>query len=145
MSATQAVHDADADTVIRRLEEAGATLLSLPQRGYGTGLRCGWPEVVHDIREAYGWMPAGPIRLTPSPQQVDAMDEALGWIALIPSDRYVLRRIVGARALVAPGTGRALYSWVRIAVIVGANDKSVKAWHGQGIDIIVRELRGRKK
>ena len=37
------------------------------------------------------------------------MDEAMAWISLIPLDRYVLRRIVGARSLVHPITERHLY------------------------------------
>jgi len=42
----------------------------------------------------------------PSAAGITRMDEALGWIQLIPRDRSVLRRIVGARALVNPLTDR---------------------------------------
>ena len=72
------------------------------------------------------------------------MDEALGWIPLIPLYRYVLRRIVGARSLVHPITERHLYPWRRLGAAVGADHKAVQRWHGQGIDFIVTALNGRK-
>ena len=68
------------------------------------------------------------------------MDEAMAWIPLIPIDRYVLRRIVGARSLVHPITERHLYPWRRVATAIGADHKAVKRWHTQGIDLIVARL-----
>src|SRR4051795_7597431 len=68
------------------------------------------------------------------------MDEALGWLALIPADRFVLRRIVGARALVAPLTGRHLYSWRRLGRVLGADHRAVQRWHADGIRCIARAL-----
>jgi hypothetical protein len=65
------------------------------------------------------------------------MDEALGWIALIPKERYVLRRIVGARCLVSPVTERHLFSWRRLGGVLGADHKAVQRWHAQGVDMIV--------
>ncbi len=65
------------------------------------------------------------------------MDEALGWIALIPRERYVLRRIVGARALVSPVTERHLFSWRRLGGVLGADHKAVQRWHAQGIGLLV--------
>jgi hypothetical protein len=68
------------------------------------------------------------------------MDEAMGWITLIPHDRYVLRRIVGARSLVHPITERHLYPWRRIAVAIGADHKAVQRWHTQGVELIAARL-----
>jgi hypothetical protein len=68
------------------------------------------------------------------------MDEALGWIPLIPRDRSVLRRIVGARALINPLTDRHLYPWRRLGTMLGADHKAVQRWHAQGVDIIVSAL-----
>ena len=68
------------------------------------------------------------------------MDEALAWITRIPADRYVLRRIVGARALVSPVTERHLFSWRRLASTLGADHKAVQRWHAQGIGLIVASL-----
>ena len=68
------------------------------------------------------------------------MDEAMGWIGVIPLDRYVLRRIVGARSLVHPVTDRHLFPWRRLGVALGADHKAVQRWHGQAIDMIVAAL-----
>jgi hypothetical protein len=66
------------------------------------------------------------------------MDQAFGWLALIPADRYVLRRIVSARSLVSPLTLRHLFSWRRLGLLLGADHKAVQRWHGQGVGLIVR-------
>jgi hypothetical protein len=72
------------------------------------------------------------------------MDEAMGWIPLIPLDRYVLRRIVGARSLVNPTTDRHLFPWRRLGAVLGADHKAVQRWHRQGIGMIVAAL-GRRQ
>jgi hypothetical protein len=53
----------DADYVIYRLEEAGATLLALPGTGWTTRLRMSLLEIVRTALEAYGWTEA---RIRPS-------------------------------------------------------------------------------
>jgi hypothetical protein len=100
-------------------------------------------DVVQSAIEAYGWTKVD-ARLrppTPSSGQITRMDEALDWIPLIPIDKYVLRRIVGARALVSPITDRNLFSWRRLAALLGADHKAIQRWHCQGIDIIVSSLK----
>jgi hypothetical protein len=130
----------DGPFVVYRLEEAGSTLLALPGSGYSPKLRMAHLDVVHTAADAYGWE-SGRIRpATPSAERITRMDEALGWIVLIPKARYVLRRIVGARCLVSPVTERHLFSWRRLASVVGADHKAVQRWHAQGIDMIVAAL-----
>ncbi len=132
----------DAAFVIYRLEEAGATLLALPGTGYSTRLKASHLAVVHDACQAYGY--EGRIKPpVPSAARITRMDEALGWIALIPQDRIVLRRIVGARSLVSPVTERHLFSWRRLGTVMGADHKAVQRWHAQGIDVLVAALGGR--
>ena len=127
----------DAPFVVYRLEEAGATLLSLPGTGYSPRLRVSHLDVLHTALEAYGW-DRGRIRPpVPPASRISRMDEALAWITLIPADRYVLRRIVGARSLVSPVTERHLYSWRRLGEVLGADHKAVQRWHAQGIDMLV--------
>ncbi len=127
----------DGPFVIYRLEEAGTTLLALPGGGYSPRLRMAHLDVVHTAAEMYGWE-GGRIRpATPTAERISRMDEALGWITLIPKNRYVLRRIVGARSLVSPVTERHLYSWRRLGTVLGADHKAVQRWHAQGIDMIV--------
>ena len=68
------------------------------------------------------------------------MDQALAWVLLIPADKLVLRRIVGCRSLVSPLTGRHLFSWRRLARVLGADHKAISRWHATGIDLIVSAL-----
>ena len=132
----------DPDSVVSRLEEAGRTLLSLPNTGPSTRLVQSGLEWVREASQANA-APAARIRpATPDAATITRMDEALGWITLIPRDRYVLRRIVGARSLVNPMTARHVYSWRRIATAIGADHKAVQRWHAQGIDMIVGILNG---
>jgi hypothetical protein len=130
----------DAEYVQYRLEEAGTALLAMPNTGYSTRLRSGALEVVHTALEAYGWDDAKLRPARPDAARITRMDEALGWIVRIPRDRYVLRRIVGARALVSPTTERHLYPWRRLGMLLGADHKAVQRWHAQGIALIVASL-----
>jgi Domain of unknown function (DUF6362) len=133
----------DAESVIQRLEEAGATLLALPGSGWSTRLRSSSLEIVRTAVDSYGWTSKTIRPPIPPAARITRMDEAMGWIPLIPVDRYVLRRIVGARALVHPITERNLYPWRRLAVAIGADHKAVQRWHAQGIALIVSALNGR--
>lgn len=132
----------DAPYVIARLEEAGATILALPATGPSTRMRLSKLEVVPSSEEGYGWT-AGPVRPPmPSSARISRMDEAFAWISLIPEDRYVLRRIVGARSLVHPLTERHLFPWRRLGKVLGADHKAVQRWHAQGVAMIVAALAG---
>jgi hypothetical protein len=126
--------------VTARLEEAGATLLALPSTGWTTKLRVSSLELVRAAVENAGWTEQRIRPAIPSAARISRMDEALGWITLIPLDRYVLRRIVGARSLVNPTTDRHLFPWRRVAMAIGADHKAVQRWHRQGIAIIVAAL-----
>jgi hypothetical protein len=130
----------DAAFVISRLEEAGATLLALRNTGFTTKLRTSNIEIVRTALEDYGEADPRVRPAIPSSDKITRMDEALGWIGAIPLDRYVLRRIVGARSLVHPVTDRHLYPWRRLGVALGAEHKAVKRWHVQAIAMIVAAL-----
>jgi hypothetical protein len=135
----------DAEQVIYRLEEAGAALLALPGTGWSTRLRSSSLEIVRAAIESYGWTTNRIRPPIPSAARITRMDEAMSWIPLIPLDRYVLRRIVGARSLVHPITERHLYPWRRLAAALGADHKAVQRWHVQGIDLIVSALNRRSR
>jgi hypothetical protein len=130
----------DADFVIGRLEEAGETLLSLPASGWSTRLRTSSLDIVRTTLENYGWSEARVRPPVPSSAHITRMDEAYGWIRAIPVENYVLRRIVGARSLVNPVTGRFVFPWRRLAAALGADHKAVQRWHTQGVGIIVAAL-----
>ncbi len=134
----------DRSLAVQRLEEAGRTLLALPASGYNTRCRTGSFDIVRSALESYGWS-SQPIRPSiPPAAQITRMDEALGWISLIPQDRYVLRRVVGARTLVNPLTDRHLFSWRRLALVLGADHKAVQRWHALGIDMVVSAVNERQ-
>ena len=126
--------------VVQRLEQAGAALLALPGTGWSTRLRTSSLEIVRTAMESYGWTTKRLRPPVPSAAEISHMDEAMGWITLIPLDRYVLRRIVGARSLVHPITQRHLFPWRRLAAAIGADHKAVQRWHAQGIELIVAAL-----
>ena len=130
----------DADYIIYRLEEAGATLLALPGTGWTTQLRTSSLDIVRTALDAYGWGEARIRPPVPSAEKITRMDEAMGWIPLIPLDRYVLRRVVGARSLVHPVTDRHLFPWRRLGKALGADHKAIQRWHAQGIGMIVTAL-----
>ena len=131
----------DADYVVYRLEEAGATLLALPATGWTTRLRSSSLEIVRTALEVYGSQAARIRPSVPGADKIDRMDEALSWIPLIPVERYVLRRVVGARSLVHPVTDRHLFTWRRLGKALGADHKAIQRWHAQGIGLIVAALR----
>lgn len=135
---------ADAKALELRLEEAGETLLLLPQRGYTTRLRTSTWNVLDEATEAYATQPARLHLPVPSAAKITRMDEALGWLPLIPDDKYVLRRLVASRMLVSPLTGRHLFPWRRLATLLGADHKAIQRWHGQGIDLLLTAVNRRK-
>ena len=131
--------------VIGRLEEAGAALLAMPMTGHSTRMATQKLDTIRAALEGCAWTTQGDPgpRLRPgSPDAacITRMDEALGWITLIPLDKYVVRRIVGARALVSPLTGKHLYPWRRLGALLGADHKAIQRWHAQGIALIVAGL-----
>ena len=140
LALVQDAHLIDAKLLVCRLEEAGATLLALPGSGWSTKLRTSSLEIVRTAIESYGWRTDHIRPPIPSPARITRMDEAMGWISLIPADRYVLRRIVGARSLVHPITDRHLFPWRRLGKALGADHKAIQRWHAQGIAMIVAAL-----
>lgn len=129
-----------AEEIVARFEAAGATLLALPGRGYSTQIRTMRLDVVHSALDAYGWQGAALRPPMPSAAAISQMDEVFGWLTLIPETRYVLRRIVGARALVHPITLRHIYPWRRLGGLLGADHKSVQRWHGQAMALLQEAL-----
>jgi hypothetical protein len=131
-----------AKDIVARFEAAGATLLALPGRGYSTQMRTMRFDVVHSALDAYGWQHAAVRPPMPSAAAISQMDETFSWLTLIPESQYVMRRIVGARALVHPVTLRHLFPWRRIGTMLGADHKSVQRWHGQAVLLLLEALGG---
>ena len=130
--------DDAASHVIRRLEQAGHTLLCLPDTGPSTRMRSSALEVVRAACEMEQSLPGKRLRPPiPPAHRIAEMDEAWAWLGLIPDDKHVLRRIVGARALVSPTTERHLFTWRRLGGLLGADHRAIQRWHGEGIAWIV--------
>src|SRR3954466_5976735 len=109
----------DRELVVLRLEQAGATLLAMRGKSpFPTVIRSGMPEVLHEMMDAYGWSEAEVRPAVPSAHAISRMDVAYGWLPHIPEQRRVLRRIVAARSLVDPMSGRHVVSWRRLGVLV---------------------------
>lgn len=124
--------------VLARLEEAGRTLLAMGNSGtMPAGYGRGWPDVIHDAAEAYGYEMASGRPRKPRGSEIDRMDKAFTWLTIIPADRFVLRRVVAARCLVSPMTGRHVYPWRRLGRVLGADHRAVQRWHRDGIALIV--------
>ena len=138
---TRFQYEIDADFVVYRLEEAGATVLALPGSGWTTRMRTSSIEIVRTALDNYGWNTARIRPPAPSSEKITRMDEAMAWLSLIPQERCVLRRVVGARSLVHPITDRHLFPWRRLGAALGADHKAVQRWHAQGVDFIVKALK----
>ena len=131
---------ATAAWLISRLEEAGCSILALPMSGHTTHLRASRMEWAEGIIQNSDWRRSKVRPAPPTAAQISRMDQAFGWLSLIPDEKFVLRRVLSARSLINPLTGRYLFSWRRIATAVGADHKAVQRWHAQGIDLLVSLL-----
>jgi len=59
-----------------RLEEAGRAAIAMPHSGYSPRLRQSNLEIVHAAIEAYGWAERRLRPPIPTPEAIDAMDQA---------------------------------------------------------------------
>lgn len=135
----------DAEFVVARLEEAGRTLLALPAHGTRpASIRSNMPTPVREAVEAYGYTSADNRAAIPDNRAISLMDEAFGWLVLIPADRMLVRRVVGMRALVLPIDGRHVHTWRGLAQILRCSHTAARLWHGHGIAMIVMGLRARE-
>lgn len=123
------------EALAARFAEAGATLLALPAAGPSPRLRLSrWP-IPPEALQVY----AGAVRCrppVPSPERISRMEETFAWLALIPAERRLLRRLVALRALVHPVSERPLYSWRRLGTLFGADHKAVQRWHAEALALI---------
>ncbi len=115
------------------------TLSALPPGGPSTRLAQPRCEIVREEVVELRCQPERVRLPPPPPRKVDEMDRTLQWLGLIPNDRYVLRRVVGLRA-VTHFESRKPLSWRKISARLGANAYAVKGWHEKGILIVTRRL-----
>jgi hypothetical protein len=79
------------------LTGAFEALLAQPlgPRDIPADLRAGWPDVLHDAREAYGYDPARRRPLRPNARQLEQACRVVGWILWVERERD--RRVVAGR------------------------------------------------
>lgn len=130
------------DEIETWLEWAGQRLLSLgtsspKPKGYKTN----WPDYVPDTR-AYGYSPE---RLRPAKvpsAEIALMDELLLLPQLVHD--ITARRVVNARSLVTPVSGRYLYSWSRLSFMLHLDRRTVVRMHYNGLCEIGRNVPAEK-
>lgn len=134
MTSTRRDFPYDFNFVAARLSEAGRTLLAVRMSGLRpAGMRGYWPDIPG--AESGTDRPA-----TPSPRRISEMDEALPWISLIPEHEVELRKLVGARSLTSPRSGKPVFSWSQLGRQLGCSPATAKTWWIKGVDMIVRRL-----
>lgn len=101
-----------------------------------------WPQV---SQHALAAVPEGErVRLVPpDAARISRMEEAFGWLALIPPHRTALQRIVAYRALVSPAKNFPLFSWRLIGKRLGVDHRLAQRMHAMAIGLIVAGLRER--
>ncbi len=137
------------------LEWAGA--VEVARRGVRlrpAGYRCMMPEPLPDPSESYGWAEEELPPPIPSAGNASRSEAILGWIDLIPLDpgrpgtgerwsRHggaMLRRLVRARSMCDPRTGKNLFSWRRLGRELGCSHEHARRWHAQGLDVVFARL-----
>ena len=108
------------DEVVSRLREAGETVRRLPKPRGPAGYGSGWPDVVRDCREAYGYTEGKLKPPPPTPRAIDRTDEVFTWFRFLEDQRDEMRAL-----WIAAGCG---VSFAQTARILGVNRKTVGVW-----------------
>ena len=141
------------ETINARLSQAGRTLMMLPMpsRGMPAGAHNVWPEYIQNFWDVFGHADEADnedrrevqahlinrVRVQASQKAVDRLDEVLGWLLFCTPCH---RRVVFARMLTHPLSERPIHSWKKIAVKMGADRRTVKRWHRDGVEDIIAGL-----
>ncbi|WP_459774282.1 DUF6362 family protein [Asaia astilbis] len=122
------------------LDEAALTLAALPATGLRpAGAGSGWPDYVREL-EDLGWdRESDDFLPRPGADQVERLDHVLTWVPLI-EDRK-LRAVVNMRLIVHPISGRHRWEWRKIGNKLGANHKTIQAWHQRACAVIAKKIR----
>lgn len=133
------------ELVIHRLERAGATLLAMRTRSpMPAPYRCALPAVLRDVYDTWDWTEPATSwdnrPAIPNAAAVSQMEATMAWLGYIPQARYVLRRIVAARLLVNPITGKHVIHWRKLGAVLHCSHEACRGWHAAGIAMIVEGL-----
>lgn len=130
-----------------RLEDAGRTLMMLPSSGlWPMGYASTWPEVKREWQDMIGCnLDNTPAKIRPTMQQMNDLEEVLGWLVNLGKycrrkDSIRIAKAVGYGMLRRPDTDRRVFSWEAIADMLKTNRKYAKNWYKDGILITTRIL-----
>ncbi len=139
--ATTMLDRTDGATILDRLATAHGTLALLPVRDWPRGyvLNCGG---VGEAEERPGAdRPARERLLAPSRAAIAKMEEALGWLSLLPAPPSPVRKAVQFRILTSPRTGRPQLTWPEIGQRLGCSHTHARTLTMEGVEIIAAGLR----
>ena len=131
----------DGAAILDRLAAAHGTLALLPVRDWPRGyvLACGG---VGEADERTGAdRPARERHAAPSRAAIAEMEEALGWLSLLPAPPSPIRKAVQLRILTSPRTGRPQLTWPEIGQRLGCSHTHARTLAMEGIEIIAAGLR----
>jgi hypothetical protein len=121
------------------LEEAGATLLSLPTAGAVPPLlRRTMPRGFLEAAIAAHGVLDGKDRLVATQREIEDMAVVYGWITDVPDQR--IRRVLLLRSLVHPRTGAPFWGPRKLGTVLDVHPSTIDAWHAKGIRAIARQL-----
>ena len=109
------------DVVFDRIIEAARTLRQLPPVKGPAGYRSAWPDWVRDAWHRYGReaatadLGAQTLRIRPSPEAIDRMDETIPWLQLLDDE---MARVVWARAN--------RVAWCKLAAMMGCDRRTCR-------------------
>lgn len=119
------------ETVADRLREAWDALRRVPAQSL-QDVRAGWPEVLRDYFEAYGYAEERPRLAHASPRAIDRMNETFGWFVFLQGRAHVTKAV-----WLCCGAGMGPK---RAGSILGVHRDTVRARRDEGLDLIVRGL-----
>lgn len=127
------------DDLRQALEWAGMTLLSMGIRSpLPKGPQSAWPAFASDANIAYGYSGERLRPALPSGRDIELMEKVLTLPA--GTDNLQVRRLLHARALVAPISNRHLYSWSKLAFMLHTDRRKVVRMHHNGLADVVAKL-----
>ena len=120
-----------------RISRAILTLSVLPDKEAGFiygGQKAAWPEIVQEVRDAYGYSEAKRPKFRPTPRDVDDMlvvFEWLTWLKRQPDGEREFR-ILWSRAFGVP--------WWKLAERYDRGERTIQRWADGAISLVHRNL-----
>lgn len=120
------------EEVINRFREAGETVKRLPRAKGPAQFGSGWPAIVQDARDAYGYTEATIRLAAPSPRAIDRTAEVFSWFRLFDGNVEEMRAV-----WLAAGCG---ISFSSVGRILGISRTTVRSRVWAGLQRVVAGL-----